>query len=207
MAETNDPNLPLIESARSLIAASQLAEAAKLLNQARQQVPTDPRVFMMAGLLAEKAGNIAAAFQQMQHGIALAPNWAPGIIEVARLQARQGQFPEAAENATSALTLEPKNTTVLEGAIEVAQVTGQTRLATNRIRQLLKISPNSAQWRTALATGLGQLGAYGEALEWWNRLVAENPKDPKPIEGRMHLRLRQGQLQEAALDTAALLAL
>ena len=43
---TADPNLPLIESAQKLIAAGQLTEAAAALNQARRQIPNDPRVYL-----------------------------------------------------------------------------------------------------------------------------------------------------------------
>ena len=59
MNTTSDPNLPLIESARTLIDEGQLTEAAAMLNQARAQIPDDPRVYMMAGLMSEKAGNVA----------------------------------------------------------------------------------------------------------------------------------------------------
>ena len=79
MNTPSDPNLPLIESARTLIDQDQLKEAAIVLNQARQQIPSDPRVYMLAGLMTDKAGNVAGAFQLMQQGLALAPQWAPGI--------------------------------------------------------------------------------------------------------------------------------
>ena len=80
MNSISDPNLPLIEAARTLIEQGQLAQAADALNQARAQFPNDPRVYMMAGVMSEKAGNVAGAFQLMQTGLSLAPNWAPGII-------------------------------------------------------------------------------------------------------------------------------
>ena len=53
MNNTADPNLPLIEAARTFIDNGQLAEAAAALNQARAQIPSDPRVYMMAGLMSD----------------------------------------------------------------------------------------------------------------------------------------------------------
>ena len=62
MNTLSDPNLPLIESARVLIDQGQLTEAADVLNKARAQAPNDPRVYLMAGVMSEKAGNVLAPF-------------------------------------------------------------------------------------------------------------------------------------------------
>ena len=207
MNTTSDPNLPLIESARTLIDEGQLTEAAAMLNQARAQIPDDPRVYMMAGLMSEKAGNVAGAFQLMQRGLALAPQWAPGIVVLAQLQARQGHFAEAKENAATAMQLDPENRVVLDGAINVAHLTGNLELAVRHLQQGLTKQPTDAKWRLLLANNLSQLGQYDEALALWNGLIDESPQDQKALEGRMHTLLAAGRLEDAAAVTAALLAL
>jgi predicted TPR repeat methyltransferase len=204
MHTNSDPNLPLIETARTLIEQGQLAEAADALNQARAQFPNDPRVYMMAGVMSEKAGNVAGAFQLMQTGLSLAPNWAPGIVVLAQLQARQGQYAEATENAATALQLDSESRVVLDGAIDVAHLTGDFALAASRIRQGLARQPTDAKWRLLLASALGQMEQYDEALALWNGLIADSPEDRAALEGRMHMLLIAGRLEEAALATAHL---
>jgi len=207
MNSISDPNLPLIEAARTLIEQGQLAQAADALNQARAQFPNDPRVYMMAGVMSEKAGNVAGAFQLMQTGLSLAPNWAPGIIVLAQLQARQGQYEEASENAATALQLDSESRVVLDGAIDVAQLTGDFALAVRRIRQGLARQPSDAKLRMMLASALGQMEQYDEALALWDGLIADSPEDRAALEGRMHMLLIAGRLEEAALATAHLRAL
>ena len=174
MNTTSDPNLPLIESARTLIDEGQLTEAAAMLNQARAQIPDDPRVYMMAGLMSEKAGNVAGAFQLMQRGLALAPQWAPGIVVLSQLQARQGHFAEAAENAATALQLEPENRVVLDGAINVAHLTGNLELAVRHLQQCLPgqgwqraraIATHPRIAEAALAAGFGAVHGARPTLE------------------------------------------
>ena len=207
MNTTSDPNLPLIESANALIAQGQLEEAAAVLTQARQQIPSDPRVYMLAALMAERAGNVPGAFKLMEQGLALAPQWAPGIAELAQLQARQGQFAEAQENAATALQLDAESRGVLDGAINVAQLTGQIKLAIQHIQSGLARHPSDTKLRLMLAANLNHMEQYDEALEQWDALLAESPRDLKVMEYRLHTLLSAGRLQEAASVTTALLEL
>lgn len=203
----SDPNLILIESARVLIDQGQLTEAADMLNKARAQIPNDPRVYMMAGVMSEKAGNVAGAFQLMRTGLELAPNWAPGIVVLAQLQARQGQLAEAKENAATALQLDAGNGMVRDGAIDVAHHMMDVNLAISLLQDGLKLQPTNAKWRLLLANDLSHLERYDEALALWDGLIAESPHDEKALMGRMHTLLAAGRLHEAAAVTATLLSL
>lgn len=207
MNTPSDPNLPLIESARILIDNGQLTEAADILNKARAQAPNDPRVYLMAGVMSEKAGNVAGAFQLMRAGLELAPHWAPGIVVLAQLQARQGQFAEAKDNAKTALQLDAETRVVLDGAINVGHLTGDIRFATQVLQNGLARYPGDAKWRLMLANDLSQLERYDEANEIWEALLSESPQDEKALQGRMHTLLAAGRLGEAEAVTAALLAL
>ncbi|MFN3374955.1 MAG: tetratricopeptide repeat protein [Burkholderiaceae bacterium] len=207
MNTATDPNLPLIERARLAIENGQLAEAAAVLNQARAQLPNDPRVYMMGGLMAEKAGNINGAFQLMERGLSIAPDWAPGIIVLAQLQARQGQYPEAQENAAIAVALEARNPVVLDGAIEVAHRTGNLDQAVAYLRKALEVQPNDRRLRLLLAKDLSQLGQHEEAMALSAAVTTEVPEDRATLEERMHILLAAGQMDDAAQVTATLLAL
>lgn len=75
-ATVSDPNRKHLEAARTLIAKGDLKQAALTLNKAQKQLPNDPRVFMLAGLMAEKSGNINGAFEALRRSVAMAPDWA-----------------------------------------------------------------------------------------------------------------------------------
>ncbi len=207
MNAPSDPNLPLIESARVLIDQGRLTESADVLNRARAQAPNDPRVYLMAGVMSEKAGNVAGAFQLMRTGLELAPNWAPGIVVLAQLQARQGQFAEAKENAATALQLDSKARVVVDGAIDVAHLTGDLEQAVTLLQQGLAQQPTDIKWRLMLANALSQLDRHEDALLRWDEILTELPQNEQALKGRMHTLLAAGRLEDAAVVTAKLLAL
>ena len=64
-----------IDTARAQITQGDLQGAMATLNQALQQHPNDPRVFMLAGLAAEKAGNPPNAVEYLRRCVSLAPAW------------------------------------------------------------------------------------------------------------------------------------
>src|SRR6218665_2551681 len=57
-AIARDPNIKHLIKARGQIAKGDLKNAALTLNQANARWPQDPRVFMLGGLMAEKAGHL-----------------------------------------------------------------------------------------------------------------------------------------------------
>ena len=82
--QATDPNLAHLQTARTQIAKGDLKNAAQTLNKAQKQAPNDPRVFVLAGVMAEKSGNIPGAFDALQRAVTLAPDWGPGLLELAR---------------------------------------------------------------------------------------------------------------------------
>ena len=102
----------------------------------------------------------------MRAGLELAPNWAPGIVVLAQLQARQGQFAEAKENANTALELDSETREVLDGAIDVTHLTGISTTQYAFTKRTGK-QPADAKWRLLLANDLSQLERFDEALALW----------------------------------------
>lgn len=202
-----DPNRPHLETARTQIAQGDLKGAALTLNKAQQHIPNDPRVFMLAGLMAEKSGNIPGAFEALRRSTALAPDWGPGLLELALLLARQNQFKEAVETAEKVARLEPKNLQVLAGVIDIAHRASHLEMAVRHLRRGLELVPGDVSLRRLLARDLGNLGEYAPALELWGALIGENPQDTEALMGRVHVLVAQGQPTRALKDTMALLEL
>ena len=203
----NDPNVPLLESARTLISEVKLQEAASILNQARTQIPQDPRVYMMAGLMTEKSGNLEGALKLMHVGISIAPQWGPGYIELAQLHARHGKTSEAIEMAENALRLDSRARVILEGASNVGHLTGHTEFAIKNLRKALSLYPNDEKIQVQLATSLHTKRSWHDALLVWNDVVAAYPISSSALTGRMYTHLALGDMEAALLDAQALLAL
>lgn len=206
-ATVSDPNRKHLEAARTLIAQGDLKQAALSLNKAQKQVPNDPRVFMLAGLMAEKSGNIKSAFEALRRSVSLAPDWGPGLLELALLLARQNQFQEAVETAEKVAKLEPRNLQVLAGVIDIAHRAGHTEMAVRHLHRGLELVPGDTMLRSLLARDLSEQGKHEESLTLWTKLVTENPTDPQSLVGRVQACIASGQPKEALANTQALLAL
>lgn len=206
-ATATDPNLKHLHTAREQIAKGELKNAALTLNKAQKQIPNDPRVFMLAGLMAEKSGNAKGAFEALRRSVAMAPDWGPGLLELALLLARQNQFQEAVETAEKVAAIEPKNLQVLAGVIDIAHRAGHLEMAVRHLRRGLELVPGDVALRRLLARDLSNLAQYEQALEVWGALIDENPQDTEALMGRVQTHVAAGHPTHAVQDTVALLAL
>ena len=206
-AQQADPIRRHLETARQQIGQGQLSEAASTLNEAQKIFPGDARIFMMAGLMAEKSGNVKGAFEMLRKSVATAPGWGPGLLELALLLARQNQFAEAVEKAEEVARLEPKNLVVLAGVIDIAHRAGHTDMAVRHLRRGLELVPGDVQLRRLLARDLDSLGRHADALEVWGGLLAQDPHDREALFGRVRTFLAMGTPAQARADTATLLEL
>lgn len=206
-AQQTDPIRQHLETARTQMAQGQLREAAQTLNEAQKILPGDARIFMMAGLMAEKSGNIQGAFEMLRKSVATAPGWGPGLLELALLLARQNQFAEAIEKAEEVARLEPKNLVVLAGVVDIAHRAGHTEMAVRHLRRGLELVPGDVQLRRLLARDLDTLGQHADALEIWGALIAQDPHDREALLGRVRTFLAMGAPAQAQADTAHLLEL
>lgn len=205
-ATATDPNLRLLTTARDQIAKGDLQKAALTLNKAIALWPQDPRVYLLGGLMAEKAGNIKGAFEALRKSLSLSPEWAPGMLELALLLARQNQFQEALELAERVAAQEPSNLQVLSGVVDIAHRAGHTAMAVRHLQRGLTLVPGDLKLRRMLARDLGSVGRVDESLAAWAALIEENPADALSRTGRVQTLSSLGRATEAAADTQALLA-
>ena len=95
-----------------------------MLNELQTRVQGDPRIFMMGMRLAEAAGQPEGAVKAARQAVKIAPDWAPAVLDLALLLARQNQFVEAAQQAKRAVELAPGDLRTLRGAIDIAHRAG-----------------------------------------------------------------------------------
>jgi predicted TPR repeat methyltransferase len=199
-----DPIRKYLETARAQIGKGELREAAQTLNKAQRILPGDARIFMLAGLMAEKAGNAAKAEEAFDRCVELAPMWGPGLLESALYRARRDQFDLAIELADKVARIEPRNPQVLAGVIDIAHRAGKLEMAVSHLRRGLELFPGDAMLRQHLASDLVELGEHAEATQLWNALVDEFPELPVYKMGRIKLRIAQGETEAALEDIRSL---
>lgn len=205
-ANANDPNLVLLQQARDQLAKGDLKTAAKTLQKAQKQWPRDPRVFVLAAVMAEKSGNVNGAFDALRRAVSMAPDWGPGLLELALLHARTNQFQDAIATAEKVAALEPSNLRVLAGVVDIAHRAGHLEMAVRHLRRGLELVPGDATLRQTLARDLQALGQFDEALALWDGLLAEQPTSPHALVGKVQTCLAAGHPAEGQASAEALLA-
>jgi predicted TPR repeat methyltransferase len=201
-----DPNLQHLHKAREQIAQGDLKSAALTLNKASSHWPEDPRIFLLASAMAEKAGNPSNALHAMRKAVALSPDWAPGKLELALLLARQNTFPEAIELAEQVAIQEPRNPQVLAGVIDIAHRSGHITMAIAHLRRGLEMVPGDVTLRRMLARDLSSQTEHTEALALWDALLQEQPQDIDNLIGYVQACIAAEQPSRALLATQTLLA-
>lgn len=195
-----DINRKHLEAARQQIEQGNLKKAAQTLNKAQRQMPNDARVFMLAALMAEKAGNHAKAEEAFARCLELAPMWGPGLLEAALYRARRSQFETAVELAEKVARIEPRNPQVLAGVVDIAHRAGHTEMAVTHLRRGLELFPGDTMLRQYLANDLSSLQEHAEAGQIWDALVQEHPEQHSLRLGRVKACLARGEPAAALSD-------
>lgn len=201
-----DPIRKYLDTARHQIAAGNLTGAAQTLNDARRRSPRDARLFMLAGIMAEKSGNLNGAFDALQRCVTMAPDWGPGLLELALLYARHDRDNEAMATAEKVIALEPNNAQVIAGVVDIAHRAGNTEMAIRHLERALALAPTDRVLRRYLAVDLGTIHKWDEALAIFGPLIDEQPDDYRARIARVQMLQERGTMQEALADTTALLA-
>ena len=202
-----DPIRKYLETARHQISVGNLTGAAQTLNDARQRSPRDARLFLLAGLMAEKSGNLNGAIDAMQRCVTMAPEWTPGLLELALLYARHDRDNEAMAAAEQVIALEPDNAHIIAGVVDIAHRVGNTEMAIRHLQNALKLVPTDRTLRRHLAVDLTTIHKWDDALAVLETLINEQPDDHLARIARVQLHQARGTMPEALADTTALLAL
>ncbi|MFM8899406.1 MAG: methyltransferase domain-containing protein [Burkholderiales bacterium] len=196
-----DPNLAGLVQAERFIQQGKFKDAAGLLNQMQTQVVGDPRVFMMGMRLAEAAGNPDGAIKAARQAVKIAPQWAPAVLDLALLLARQNQFVEAATEAQKAVALAPGHLPTLQGAIDIAHRAGYSALALEFLPQAIELAaPNNHTLQLQMAQDLSAVGRHSEAIGVFSALLEASPGDVMALQGRAHAAFAMGDRARAQAD-------
>jgi predicted TPR repeat methyltransferase len=181
---SNDPSLQGLMQAERFIQQRQFKEAAGVLNQLQTQVVGDPRIYMMGMRLAEAAGQPEGALKAARQAVKVSPQWAPAVLDLALLLARQNKFVDAANEAQKAVALAPGHLPTLHGAIDIAHRAGFAALALEFLPKAIELAaPNHLHYQRQMALDLYALGRNEEAVALFNNILANHPGDTASLAG------------------------
>ena len=190
---SNDPSLQGLMQAERFIQQRQFKEAAGVLNQLQTQVVGDPRIYMMGMRLAEAAGQPEGALKAARQAVKISPQWAPAVLDLALLLARQNKFVDAADEAQKAVALAPGHLPTLHGAIDIAHRAGFAALALEFLPKAIELAaPNHLPYKRQMAQDLAALGRRDEAIALFNELLANSPDDQVALVGLADASLASG---------------
>jgi len=154
------------------------AEALRHVERGIRMSPMSPRLRVLAGVLAERQGDLEAAVAHL-----LVAQWLqwehPSVhLLVARVAARAGQTPVAVEAYRAMLSLRAD---ALEFQLELADSLSQGGRHAEAVAHLRSLKPAAAAQRRAVETRLADealdQGDASRALEVARGILAEDPKD------------------------------
>ncbi|HEX5389850.1 MAG TPA: methyltransferase domain-containing protein [Burkholderiaceae bacterium] len=195
-----------IQHVQALIRKGALQDAVQELNRAAHTAQNDPRLHILGMELAEASGNPQGALASAERAVRKSPEWAPGVMNLALLHARQNRFPEALSEAHKALALAPAQAELLEAAIQIAQKSGANGPLKEWAQQALSLQPDHTQHRLTLGEALLALGDGQAALETFETALASDLDNELAAAGRAHALLAAGRQGDAVAAWDALLA-
>lgn len=195
-----------LQRVRGLIEAGELQAAAEALNQLQKHAPQDPRLFLLAMRLAERAGNQEGAIDAARRALRLAPDWHVAQIELALRLVQKKPADEALRNeamqlAVQALAREPNDPKVMSGAINVAMYGERTAQALAWAEEGVRRFPDNAGIRLFLARYLLSLGRPAEAAPVYEYIHEQVPNNDEALRGLVQCAL-QADDGERARDWA-----
>ena len=135
---------------------------------------------------------------------------APHHVEAMRLLAdigiRFGVLADAEFLLESAHRLDPKNVRVHVDYIQALRKRQKSGQALEQAKRLLETSPKNPQFQSIYAIECMQTGNYEEALNLFDRVLEQIPKDPVTLTSKGHAFKTHGQYDKAVASYRAALA-
>ncbi len=172
-----------LQAVESDIQAGRLTEAASMLNELALANPNDARVYIAGWMLANKAGNDAAALQSAQRAVALAPMSAIAHYCLSEAQRGRGDIVAARTSINQALMLAPNNLQFRELAVNLANAQADHAAAEQHLRTAFAQNQNIPGIKTMIGNALRYQTKFDEAKIWLLEALAINSDDVEALHG------------------------
>jgi predicted TPR repeat methyltransferase len=203
---SSDEVLIRIQTIEREISVKKLDVAAQLLTRLYRDHPTDPRIQLTAVLLADALGNPKAARESAERAIAIAPQWAPGVMALAQVLSTQSEHDAAIGVARKAINLAPTELALLERAISIANAAGDYVSAHGFLVLALALRPAAQPIQRAIGYNLLSQSKPDEALTRFEQMLANGDADEWTKSGRAYALMKLERKTEAMAAYAELKA-
>jgi len=153
--------------------AGRLTDAERIYREILSQVPNEPDVLHLLGLLAHQVGRFDAAIDLISKAIAInpnRPNFYDDLVNALRAHGRPME-----QSAPAVLQTSP----TLNNLANALESTGQTKPAIACYQRALNLNPQSPEIQSNLAKSLQAAGRGDEALALYHSALSANPDLPQ----------------------------
>ena len=165
------------------IQAGRLSEAATTLNQLVAAHPKDGRLYVAGWLLANKAGNIEAAYQSAGNAVALAPTSGTALYCLSDAEYKRGDIDAARQTVEHALLYAPTNLLYLQHAVNMANAQSDYAVAEKHLRTIYAHNPNVPGIKMMIGSALRHQSKNDESEPWLTEAIALNADDANAHHG------------------------
>lgn len=165
------------------IQAGRLTEATGSLNQLVATHPNDGRLYVAGWLLANKAGNVEAAYASAQRAVALAPTSGTALHCLSDAEQKRGDIDAARQSAEQALHYAPTNLLFLQHAINLANSQSDFAVAEKHLRAAYAQSNDIPGIKMMIGSALRHQNKNDESESWLNEAVALDANDASAHHG------------------------
>ena len=155
--------------------AGQLAEAEKIYRQILADLPDQPDVLHLLGILAGQAGQADAGVELVSRAIGIKPNSAFYHDSLAKLLKGRGQIDEAIAAYRQALRLNPDFAEAHNNLGVALRASGQLEAANAAFGEAIRIKPAFAEAYNNLSNGHIEARRFDEAVAACRQAVALKP--------------------------------
>lgn len=193
--------------ALELLHAQKPERAARILGELAEDHPDDVTVRNDLAIALQRLGRLDEAREHLAHALAVAPEDAGTLGNLAALDLDQGLTTAALANVTRALALAPGSSRAHLMHARVLRQMGRDEEALLALDEAVRLAPTSVEPLTLLARTALELEDLGRAQEAYRTLTRLEPLDPGARLGLAEVALRRGRASQARREWDAARAL
>jgi tetratricopeptide (TPR) repeat protein len=167
------------------------------LVEALKLTPETPSDTLLAGQIAEAAGDLEIAEQEYRQALRNQPDLSDASAGLAHLLIAEKRYADAQPVVEAALRRDPQNGALSAQLAAILNGEGKTGDAVAVLEKLHQSEPDNAAIASMLADADFQAGKLAEADALYRLLLVKNPDNPDLLDAHGQILVRQKQYQEA----------
>jgi Flp pilus assembly protein TadD len=179
-----------------LLRTSDPTGARDALVNALKLTPETPSDTLLAGQIAEAAGDFEIAEQEYRQALAREPDLSDASAGLAHLLIVEKRYADAQPVVEAALRRDPDNAALSAQLAAVLNGEGKPGDALALLEKLHQSQPESASIAAMLADADFGAGKLAEADALYQQQLVKSPNDPDLLDAHGRILVRQGQFQE-----------